>query len=65
MAVTVLAVWFPTIHGWHDNQQLAHGAKGRGLYKHCDDGPQCSAGVLGVQHKPDDDHEGEEDVERN
>ena len=61
----VLVAWSPTTHSRYDNQQRAHNAKGGGLNKHRNDGPQCSADVLGVQHKLNDDYEGKEDVERN
>ena len=58
---------------WSKNQQRAHGVQGRRLDEHGDDDPVQSIGstvphgspnVPGVQNEPDDDHEGEEDVER-
>ena len=55
-----------------DNQQRAHSENGTRLNEHGDDGlgqstnsghPQGRASVSGVYGEPDDDHEGEEDVE--
>ena len=56
----------------YNNQKRTHSVKGTGLDKHGDDGlaqstgtgcPHGDAKVPGVQDEPDDDHEGEEDVE--
>ena len=55
------------------NQQRAHSVQGRRLDEHGNDDlvqsanstfPRGSANVSGVEDEPDDDHEGEEDVER-
>ena len=54
------------------NRQRNHGVKGTRLDEHGDDGlgqstnsshPQSSASVPGVHDQPENDHEGEEDVE--
>ena len=56
-----------------NNQHRAHGVKGTRLDEHGDDrltqsadpsSTHASANVPGVQDEADDDHEGEEDVER-
>ena len=59
---------------WTDDQQRAHSEKGRGLDEHRGDGLvqptepswrlRCGTNVPAAQDKSDDDHEGEEDVER-
>ena len=55
-----------------NNWKQAHGVEGTRLNEHGDDctvqstgssGPHGSAGVPGEQHKPYDDHEGEDDIE--
>ena len=57
-----------------ENQHRVHGENDTGFNEHDDDGfvqsadsthPHCGANVPGVKDEPNDDHEGEEDVERN
>ena len=56
-----------------NNQQRTHGVKGARFNEYGDNGlaqsadsslPRDGANVPGVQDEPDDDHQGEEDVER-
>ena len=58
---------------WSNDQQRVHSIEGTRLDEHHDDGsaqptdpgnPQGGASVPGVHNEPDNDHEGEEDVER-
>ena len=59
----------------YNEQQRVHSVKGRRLNEHRDDAlvqstgsswsPHDNANVPAVQEESDDDHEGEEDVERN
>ena len=57
---------------WSNDQQRAHSENGTRLDEHSDDGlvqstdssrPQGGTSVSGVHDEPDDDHEGEENVE--